>query len=326
MTRFDWYQATVYVQEPSERGLIGHLMAAWELVDFAPDKGMHGYTHGGKLVRGDRVLCRLWWGGNPGVNITATSEESPVLAEALRTFGAPYGVTRVDACADWQEEGVFESLSGHLIKFAEQQGISINQQGDWVRGQSRTLYLGSPQSPVRICLYEKGYEQGGDAPKDWVRLEVRVKPKGAHKLAVASWEPAEVFAAGWVAEALSVLGWDKLEKRTVGIVWRSSDVERSRQALLSQYGSIMAQWSSEVGSWEQMGAVLGEAYAKMKRDRAVGQSGAYASAKTDQGIKQEQAHGWDGLSESRAGTYQPGARSGSESEFVDALQAVETAL
>jgi len=265
MIRFDWYQATVYIPDPSYRGLIKHLMASWELVDFAPDRGMHGYTHGGKIVRGDRTLCRLWWGGNPGVNITSTSEEAPVLAEALKTFSCSYGVTRVDACADWVEEGCFDSLSSHLVKFAADHGITINQQGDWVRGQARTLYLGSPQSPVRICLYEKGYEQGGDAPRDWTRLEVRVKPKGAHREAVASWEPEHVFSAGWVSQALSVLGWESLQKRAVGTVWRPSDAERSRSALLTQYGAIIAQWASEAGSWDAMGVEMGEALRKARQ-------------------------------------------------------------
>lgn len=258
MIRFDWYQATVYVPDPSYGGLSDLLLSLWELTDFAPDRGMHGYTHGAKIVRGDRVLARLWWGGNPGVNITATSDDAPVLADALRSSNLPFGVTRVDSCADWIEEGCFDSLSAHLISFAVSQGISINQQGDWQRGQSRTLYLGSPQSPVRICLYEKGYEQGGDAPKDWTRLEVRVKPKGQHKVGAASWGPRDVFCAGWVPEALKVLGWDDLSKRAVGVTWRRSDDERARQALLRQYGPLVLRWAQELGSWYRLADVLSE--------------------------------------------------------------------
>lgn len=265
MIRFDWYQATVYVPEPESSGLLAHLMRAWELVDVAPDRGMHGYLHGAKIVRGERKLCTLWWGGNPGVNITSTSEEAPVLAQALRSFG-PHKVTRVDACADWVEEGCFDSLAAHLIKFAQDNRITINQQGDWVRGQARTLYLGSPQSPVRICLYEKGYEQGGDAPKEWTRLEVRVKPKNYHGVEVASWEPRQVFAAGWVADALAVLGWDDLEKRSVGTVWRPEDTERARTALLRQYGQVLANWAQETGGWDGLGNVLDDAL-KTLRDQ-----------------------------------------------------------
>lgn len=260
MMRFDWYQATVYVPDPDSGGLLSHLMGAWDLVDFAPDRGMHGYLHGGKIIRGDRKLATIWWGGNPGVNITSSSDDAPALADALRSSGLPYGVTRADVCCDWVEEGCFDSLSSHLIKFASDNGISINQQGDWIRGQARTLYLGSPQSPVRICLYEKGYEQrakvGGDAPLDWTRLEVRVKPKGAHRVAVSSWDCTQFFAVGWVSDALKVLGWDQLQKRSVGTIWRPDDTERARAALIRQYGAVMSQWADQLGSWEALGPVI----------------------------------------------------------------------
>lgn len=110
----------------------------------------------------------------------------------------------------------------------------------------------------------KGYEQGGDAPKDWTRLEVRVKPKGDHKRVVATWKPSDVFSAGWVSDALAFLGWSDLEKRAVGTVWRQSDVERSRAALLAQYSGIIAQWASDAGSWEMMGLQIADAIAKRK--------------------------------------------------------------
>lgn len=264
MARFDWYQATVYVPDPSYRGLADELVKAWELADLAPDRGMHGYLHGAKVVRGDRTLCRIWWGGNPGVNITASGEEAPVLAGVLQRFGVSYGITRVDACVDWVEEGLFDSLAGHLVAHAQAKGISINQQGDWVRGTARTLYLGSPQSPVRLVLYEKGYEQGGEAPREWVRLEVRVKPKGEHRVAVGRWKPDEVFCAGWVSDALEALGWFELSKRSVGTVWRQSDDERSRAALCRQYGAVMERWAAELGGWEGLGAAVRESMEAMR--------------------------------------------------------------
>lgn len=258
-SRFDWYQATVYVQEPSQKGLLDALLGAWELADLAPDRGMHGYLHGAKVCRGDRVLCRIWWGGNPGVNVTSSGEEAPVLASVLQRLGVPYGVTRADSCCDWQEEGLFDSLSAHLMEFAKDKGISINQQGDWARGQARTLYLGSPQSPLRLVLYEKGYQVGGEAPRDWVRLEVRVKPKQEHKIAVASWDSGTLLVCGWVADALAALGWESLSRRAVGTVWRPSDEERGRHALVKQYGAILERWADEAGGWDCLGAKLGNA-------------------------------------------------------------------
>src|SRR5690606_33964078 len=113
----------------------------------------------------------------------------------------------------------------------------------------------------RLVLYEKGYEQGGDAPRDWVRLEVRVRPKKQHRHMVASWRAEICFCAGWVPDALQVLDWDGLQDRAaVGTVWRRSDAERSRAALLRQYASVIRGWKDEVGgSWEDFGAVLGAA-------------------------------------------------------------------
>lgn len=259
MSRWDWYQSTVMVSCPQDSGLVDHLLRAWEFTDFAPGKNLNGYTHGGVIKRGDRVLCHLCWGGQSGVNCKTTSDESPVLAKALREFGKPHLPTRVDSCVDWQEEGLFDSLSAALIQYAQDNRLSINQQGDWVRGEARTLYLGSKDSPVRLVIYEKGYEQGGDAPTDWVRMEVRVRPKREHRSAVALWESDHAFEAAWVPDALQCLGWDHLSKRSVGTVWKRSDAERARHALLKQYGAIMAQWASEVGSWDAFGPAVATA-------------------------------------------------------------------
>ena len=259
MARWDWYQSTVLVQDPQQSGLVDVLLKAWPLSDWAPAKNLNGYLYGGQIRRGERTLCHLCWGGQTGVNCKSTSDESPTLAAALREFGKPHLPTRVDTCEDWEEDGLFESLSAALIQYAQEQRLAINQQGDWVRGEGRTLYLGSKDSPIRLVLYEKGYEQGGDAPLNWVRLEARIRPKREHRSAVATWEPGHAFCAGWIPGALQCLGWDHLEKKAVGTVWRRSDAERARAALLKQYGAIITQWASEAGSWEALGPVIRDA-------------------------------------------------------------------
>lgn len=263
--KFDWYQSTVQASDPQSCGLVDHLLAAWDLTDWVPAKNLNGYSYGGAIVRGERTLAHLCWGGNPGINVKTTSDESPVLAAALREFSNVTGIhhlpTRVDACCDWVEPGLFDSLSAHLIQYAMDNRLAIDQQGDWERGQGRTLYIGSKSSPVRLVLYEKGYEQGGGAPLDWVRLEVRVRPKRDHRYAVASWGADMCFCAGWVPDALQVLGWDDLQDRaSVGTVWRRSDTERARAALLRQYSAVIRTWKDEVGgSWSDFGQVLGDA-------------------------------------------------------------------
>lgn len=266
--KFDWYQATVYVSNPIESGLADLLTATWELTDFAQARAMHGYTYGAEVRRGDNVLCRCWWGGNPGVHLTASSTEAPVLAAALRRFGKLTAVTRVDSCVDWDEEGLFDSLSSHCIQFARDNRISINQQGDWARGEGRTLYLGSTQSAVQICLYEKGFEQGGVAAGvslNWVRMEVRLRPTKEARMDVSMWSPDDVFTAGWVGDLLDVLGWEKLKNTAVGTVWRPSNEERARIALLAQYGKTIESWVTETGGWESFGLVLSDALADHRK-------------------------------------------------------------
>lgn len=254
--RFDWYQSTVLVQCPQESGLVEVLLKAWPLSDWAPAKNLNGYTNGGAVIRGDRILCHVCWGGQTGVNCKTTSDESPVLAQALRDFGRAHLPTRLDSCVDWCEEGLYDSLSAELIRYATENRLGIDQQGDWVRGEGRTLYVGSKHSPVRICLYEKGYQQGGDAPLDWVRLEVRLRPNREWRVAVSTWEADTVFCAGWVPNALEALGWDDLEKRSVGTVWKASDALRARTALCRQYAAVMAGWAEELGGWDQLGGAL----------------------------------------------------------------------
>ena len=215
------------------------------------------YTHGGAIVRGDRVLCHLCWGGQSGVNCKTTSDESPVLAKALDEFNKAHLPTRIDSRVDWRESGLFDSLSGLLIEYAQANRLQINQQGDWIRGEARTIYIGSTTSPVRLVLYEKGYEQGGDAPRDWVRLEARIRPKREHRAMVAGWDASTVFSAGWLPDCLQALGWDDLHSRAhIGTVWRKSDEERARAALLRQYGTIISKWASDVGGWSALGDEL----------------------------------------------------------------------
>lgn len=254
--RFDWYQSTVMVQCPQDSGLVDVLLRAWPLSDWVPARNLNGYTRGGAISRGDRILCHVCWGGQTGVSCKSTSDESPVLAQALAEFRTTHRPTRVDSCVDWCEPGLFDSLSGELIRYAQENRLSINQQGDWVRGEARTLYVGSKDSPVRLVLYEKGYEQGGDAPKDWVRLEVRIRPKSEWRERVARWSADEVFCAGWVPDALAALGWDDLAKRVVGTVWKVSDDQRALAALCRQYGNLLGRLVQDVGSAEALGVLL----------------------------------------------------------------------
>jgi len=270
-SRWDWYQSTVEVTDPGASGLVDCLLKHWEFSDFVPAKNLNGYHFGGQIVRGEKVLCHLCWGGQPGVNCKTTSDESHVLAKALKAFDHPHRPTRVDSCIDWEEDKLFDTMAKALIKFAKnppglKQGLKINMQGDWIRGIARTLYVGSTSSPVRLVLYEKGYEQGGDAPLNWVRLEARVRPNKAHREEVSTWLPEHAFAAGWIADAAKMIGLADLEKRAVGTVWKATDDEKTRFAMLKQYGPALRKWLIECGGdCEKFGRQLAEALSKNEK-------------------------------------------------------------
>lgn len=266
MAKWDWYQTTVLVSCPEHSGLVSHLLKCYPFTDFVPAKNLNGYHFGGAIRRGDKTLVHLCWGGQPGVNCKATSDDSESLALALKSFGHSHAPTRLDACEDWYEQGLFDVLSSKMIEYAKDKNLAINFQGDWVRGKGRTLYVGSSTSSVRLVLYEKTDERRSagfqDAPEHWVRMEARARPKRAHRESASFWEPVNVFECGWLPGFLSDLGyWQDLQHRSIGTVWKCSDAERSRAALLRQYGAIMKAWSDELGGWENLG---GEIQARMQ--------------------------------------------------------------
>nr|WP_015062103.1 replication initiation factor domain-containing protein [Pseudomonas syringae]AFK89818.1 hypothetical protein [Pseudomonas syringae] len=212
------------------------------------------YQYGGAIVRGSTELCRLSWGGQPGVNCKTSSAESGTLQRAIARTGMEHSPTRLDACVDWVEEGLFDSLSQALRKFAIDRRLKIGMVGDWERNVGRTLYLGGKTSIVQVCLYEKGAEQqakgASGAPSDWVRLEVRLTGmKRPQRDLIASWEdPSLVFGVGWMADVCKLIGFEELQRTALGTVWRRSDEERAFYALVNQYGPLlkrMAQATSE---------------------------------------------------------------------------------
>lgn len=250
MAAWDWYQCTIHgLGETSQDVVVSGLHRTLDLVSVFTSSPKNGYLHGAELRRGADVVATVWWGGNPGVHVKATGSHAPEVSAALRADWPAHAVTRCDAAVDVVESGLFDRVSAALLDYAAGAGISIHQQGDWHRGQARSLYLGAPTSTVRLVVYEKGYEAGGSL--DWVRFECRVRPKGDAREAVASWPPSAAFgAAAWLSGALACIGWDQIATRSVGTVWRPSDAERSRLAVARQYGAVLDAWIADAGGLE----------------------------------------------------------------------------
>lgn len=258
MIKWDWYQTTIDGSDPEKMGLVDLLLQAWDLSDWRSARNLNGYHFGGAIMRGDEVLCHLCWGGQPGINLKSTSSQSGTLAKVLKNNGIAHRPTRLDACRDWDVKGLFDGYAKYMIGFAKEHKITIDQRGDWERGKARTLYLGSEKSAVRICMYEKGYEQGGGASLDWCRLEVRVRPKPSHREKIATWEPKQVFEAGWVRSLLLGLQHTVGRYESVATIWEPSDEEKLIRSMLRQYGrclKIMAQ--KHDGDWQKVGQEIG---------------------------------------------------------------------
>jgi len=296
MARWDWYQATVHGLDVGV--VVSALQRHHDLSDVVPDRGKNGYTHGAAIRRGEHTLARVWWGGNTGVHVIGTGEDAPAVREVLDGLPTmhPAQPTRVDACEDWKgDPTLFDRLSAALIGYAREHGISINQQGDWVRGEARTLYLGSKHSVTRLVLYEKGYEQGPGADLTWVRLEVRVRPAKWARDMVARWAPGEAFGASqWLCEALECIGWDHLQKQACGTVWRPSDEHRARAALVRQYGATLGRWMDEAGGLDAWWAEFQALAESLDKLEPTGHSGVSTDRETTSENRASRTRGTEG--------------------------------
>jgi hypothetical protein len=256
--RFDWYEVTL---DQGADEVLAALVRGLELASVEPMRADNGYLHAARVyrIRGE-ALAQVLWGGNPGTHVriggASTDEVVPVLREAFPA----HRVTRVDVATDFEAPGFFADVTRPLIEFAVREGLRLDHRGDWERGEARTLYIGSEQSPVRLVVYEKGYEQGqGDTRPDWVRIEARVRPQGGTARArFAALSPVEVMGSAWLPRALDAIDWLRVEAVQVGKGYRRTESERARSWLVLQYGRILAEWRDQAGSWESVGSELGK--------------------------------------------------------------------
>lgn len=255
MARFDYYAATIH--DVSINDIVDCIHR--ELPDFeiCSCSGKNGYTRGCKFTRPGykESVAEIWYGGNPGVHVKASGVNSPLLAAILRNYFPIHAVTRADSCIDYDSAGLFDETSAKLIKFAQREGIKIDQRGDWTNGRSRTLYLGSRTSSVQLVLYEKGWqmiEQGCDQIScDWVRLEVRAYPKKDSRILLTTKTPTELFSISWVRDAVETLGFSRLDSFSISTVYQRSDSDKAMAALASQYGRILLAKINEIDNSER---------------------------------------------------------------------------
>lgn len=261
---FDWYAASFRTNAPHE-SVLADLGLVLDATPIATGRGLHGYTDGWEFRRPEGIVARALSGGsNQFVHAWASGADTVPFVDVVREWWPEeHTVSRVDACEDFTGEGCWDGLLAACVAEAEGRRLSINQAGDWMRdGQAgRTLYLGAKSSPVRARLYEKGKQLRGDgvkdAPLDWVRLELQVRPEHQAKWTLAKATPEQTWGASKWSQALAERALDFDTDRIDGRVWHEPDDARALRYLIRQYGPLLTRLRAQKRSWEVVGELLG---------------------------------------------------------------------
>jgi hypothetical protein len=205
-----------------------------------------------------RLACRVSWGkAYPEPFVETTGDSARVVAPVIRENFA-HKVARVDTAFDVVDDVSFDEITRRALAVAERSGLTTEVAGDWMQAErGRTLYIGSRHSQSRLCIYEKGREQGIDA--EWTRIELRTRPHSRNKSAFSTATESEIFRG--YAPAIEIVEACGLEVPagnglTNTAARHKSDVERSRRALARQYFSVIDAWVREAGSPDEFLAEL----------------------------------------------------------------------
>lgn len=258
--RFDWMQKTI-PEDPAE---VYEVLAGTLGAELVPGRGFNGYHRSMGISRAGETLAKVAFGGPNGwPNVVTSGAATDDVEPILRDAWDRQQVTRMDSAQDFDEEGGYERVAGVLQDVHERSRLTKMEVESVKLGvRSRTTYLGSPTSRVRVRLYEKGmYEHqlgNTDAPPSWFRLELQVRPTGQ----AARLHAAEVDAVGawgfsrWSMNlAAEVMNLDV--NQVVMQPKREPDYMRAVNAMRRQYSATMGAALEVEGSWDGVGRLLG---------------------------------------------------------------------
>lgn len=236
--KFDWYQASVPVPvSVLEHSLIYVLEDEWGI-----GKSVNGFEN---CLEGQITGVKLLHGGvNPDPFVIGSGRQAPAVASYLRDSFPKHKVSRVDVAVDVNEPGSFDQFAASIGSIARRGGVDINFHGDpdISSRKGRTWYYGSKHSDVRICLYEKGLKaiKDGDANADpnWVRCELRVRPRKGRKLVAARSAPCEFWGFSRWTNSVAETVLDSVVPFVPDESIRQAEVERSFDCMLEQYGKV----------------------------------------------------------------------------------------
>lgn len=262
---WDWYSATLK-NGPDE--VLPVLLSGFDLSSLEPCRGVHSYARGVQVKRGDRVFCRAYWGGVNGehVHVQSSGADSPGVVDLLRSNFPEHRVSRADAREDYSAPGAWELLTSAALAVADEHEVKVEHAGDHHRAKDgRSFYFGGREALVRVVVYEKGKQLGMDP--HWVRLEVRVRPKGAGKAALATAQPSQLMGASmWTTSLANRIGVPEIERLQVRDPFQPSDEDRAIHWMLRQYGEAIEGLAVKLGSYAALGNYLGEQLRAMREE------------------------------------------------------------
>jgi DNA relaxase NicK len=168
---------------------------------------------------------------------------------------------------DFDYSGCWDDFYAFFVARANHYGLKMECQGDYVHGvNGRTLYIGSRTSAVRIRVYEKGIKQLSegdlDASRDWVRVELQVRPKGKNKRLMWMFDSdAWLGSSKVMTEFVEVMHSWTPEKRPVGTLWKPrTSLEQRFDSMLRQYGPTLMEYIMihHGGEFEALGRAVVE--------------------------------------------------------------------
>lgn len=247
--RFDYYTASI---DTKPQIVLDTLAASFDLSDVEATTPKNGYERSYKIVRGDRVLAKVMYGG-PGVGsrvwACATGENAPDFAGIVRAEFAGHNLLRADVAIDYCESGAWDSLYNYAVSVADRHRLKVEHRGDYHRQvDGRTVYLGSRTSSAFQRTYEKGKQTGGDP--DHVRVELEVKPQNAKaKLLYALASPEQMLlATRWTQDYYTLLeGITGARPAPPGTLRTKTDDERALEFMARQYGNVLRRKLESMG-------------------------------------------------------------------------------
>jgi len=274
---FDWYQGT-FSDEITLDYLKPKLLDHYSFADLVSCKPqVRQYSRAVNLQRGDHVLVHLCWGGcnGQGLHFKATGYTGQLFFEFLRINRlSKYALSRADVRMDSKEVGIFDYMDRVATKFAIQNNIVTNTQGDWKTGKlGRTLYIGSKSSKAQIRIYEKGKQLKSNP--EWARLEIQVRPPKKHdKERCAIWEPSDFWSVvPWTHRFINTLMVDKTIPDVLPIktVWNKSSHQQKVSNMVRQYGNTLEDLADSLPyGWDDIGPFLAEFKKIYDQDKSSG--------------------------------------------------------